>query len=173
MTAKDALADSLWMGAVASESPAEEKDLKGTFRVFARPFLDEMHEGDIRGLLVATMLYRNGKQLSAAMILVLRDRVLLGWMKGLLKKPTVESIPLSAITDVQRSSETPARLDKVKEVIKFNAADDQWLAACSPSVSPDAPLYKMLVELLNGEQTADKLPAPPASEQGTGEPREA
>jgi hypothetical protein len=161
MSAEDVLVDSVHMGWVASESETEKRDMLMVLKVFKDVLLSNIRDGDESGLFAATALFRNGKALQAGVVLVLQDRVVLGWMKGLFKKPVAESVPLSTMSEVKRGPQTSSRGPKVKESITFQTAGDKWEMWCSPDVAPDAALYQMLTELLAGELTTGKLPALP------------
>lgn len=165
MSAQDVLIDSADRGAIASESDVERKDLLQLLRVFKDALLVNIRDGDVPGLLAGTPIFRNGKDLRIGVVLALEDRVLLGWMKGILKKPVIEAIPLSSITSVEHSARPPQanRYQKVTSSLLIKAADD-WELLCSPDVSDRAPLYRILVELLSGELKLDQLPLPPGSE---------
>lgn len=159
MDAQDVLVESAEIGSIASESEVEKKDLLALFKVFAAALLPYLKDDDVPGLLIGTSLFRNGKDLRSAVVLALGDRVLLGWMKGILKKPVVEVVPLSSIMSAERVTPPQAgSFPKVRSSVVI-AAEDRWEILCSPDVADEAPMYRILVELLTGELTADRLPA--------------
>lgn len=163
VSATDVLLDAAELGAVASESNRESRDLLKLLKVFKDVLLANIGDDDSRGLMAGTFLSRNGKDLRTGVVLVLQDRILLGWMKGMLKKPVVEAILLSAVATVERGKKATPGRSRVSESIVVKAGTDTWELLCSPDVAPDAPLYRMVAELIAGEQTMDGLPTLPGS----------
>lgn len=151
--------DAAERGATASRSDAETKDLLKIVKVFKDALLAKMAEDDVAGIMTSTYVFRDGKPLGAGVVLTLSDRALFGWMKGIFKKPVIETVPLSSITAVKRGvkASTP-RMPKATSAL-FVKAGQEWEFLCSPYVAADAPLYGMLADLLSGTLKPDQLPS--------------
>lgn len=98
---------------------------------------------------------RDGKDLGGGVVLTLGDRVLIGWMKGLLRKPVVEAVPFSSI---EQGVRPPGGRIRSEHPIITVEAESRWEILYSPDVPADAPLYGLLADLLAGRQKADQLP---------------
>jgi len=161
MDAHEVLLNSMEFGVIAAESPAEEKYFLDMVRIFKNALLAQVREDDTSGLMAGTYIYRNGKDLRGGLVLALGDRVVLGWMKGFLKKPMIEVVPYSTIQSAARSSTPRTKANRrVRSAIVIKAASE-WELFCSPDVADEAPLYRILVELLSGKQTTSELPVLP------------
>jgi hypothetical protein len=158
MAAEEVLLDAAERGYAASGSDKEGKDLVKVLPVYKTPLLAQILDDDVAGVLALSYTFRDGKDLGGGVILTLGDRALIGWMKGLLKKPVVEAVPLSSIASVKRGVRPPGGRIRSEHPIITIEAESKWEILYSPDVPPDAPLYGLLVSLLTGEVVADQLP---------------
>ncbi|HET8861635.1 MAG TPA: hypothetical protein VFM94_00100 [Solirubrobacterales bacterium] len=157
MAADEVLIDAVERGYLASGSEREREDLFRVLSVFKDALLREIHADDTAGVMALSYTIRDGKNLGAGVILTLDDRVLFGWMKGLLKKPVIEAIPLSSITGVEQGVRPASGRLRENRTITIRAASE-WEMICSPDVPDGAPLYGLLTDLLSGKVKADQLP---------------
>ncbi len=131
MTVQDILANAAERAADASKSDVERRDILNMVKVFAKTLSAHIRDHDVAGVLVPTYIFRGARPLGAGVVLTLGDRVLMGWMKGLLKKPVVETVPLASITKVEGGTKGPGgRLSKETRVLIITAAE-QWELLCS------------------------------------------
>ena len=144
-------------GIAASESPVEREDILKILQVFKANLLAEIRAGDVAGILAPTYLYRDGKRLGGGLVLTLGDRAVIGWMRGIFKRPTTEIVPLTAIDAVQRATKVVGGKAEPMPAILVTAGDD-WEMLQSPDVPAQAPLYELLSRLLDGSLHADELP---------------
>lgn len=157
MAADQVLIDAVERGYLASGSDKEKQDILNVLRVFKDALLREIRVDDTAGVMALSYTFRDGKDLGSGVVLTLGDRVLFGWMKGLLKKPVVEAVPLSSIAGVERGVKPASRRLRENRTITVKAASE-WEMLCSPDVPDDAPLYGLLTDLLSGRVGVDQLP---------------
>jgi|SRR6188472_658293 len=160
MAAEEVLLDAAERGYVASGSDKEGKDLIRVLPVYKTALLSRIVDDDVAGVLALSYAFRDGKDLGGGVILTLGDRALIGWMKGLLKKPVVEAVPLSSISSVEQGVRRPGGRIRSEHPIITVEAESKWEILYSPDVPPDAPLYSLLTDLLAGRVKADQLPPP-------------
>jgi hypothetical protein len=158
MGAEEVLLDAAERGYAASGSDKEGKDLFGVLPVYKAALLSQILDDDVAGVLALSYTLRDGKDLGGGVVLALGDRALVGWMKGLLKKPVVEAVPLSSIASVEQGVRPPGGRIRSEHPIISVEAESRWEILYSPDVSPDARLYGLLADLLAGRVKADQLP---------------
>jgi len=160
MTAEDVLATTAEHGVAASGLALENNDVLMLLRIFNKDLLAEIRDDDAPGVMAPTYLFRSGKRLGGGVAAVVGDRALFGWMKGLLKKPTIAVVPLSSITSAKRDVKVVGGHAKPTPVI-IVSADEDWELLPSPDVPAEAPLYTILTDLLTGAEIVDEFPAGP------------
>jgi hypothetical protein len=158
MAAQEVLVDAAERGFAASGSEKERKDLIKTLPVFKTALLAQIRDDDVAGVMALSYTLRDGKDLGGGVVLTLGDRALIGWMKGLLKKPVVEAVLFSSITSVEQGVRPPGGRIRSEHPILMVEAESRWEILYSPDVPAEAPLYGLLADLLAGRQKADQLP---------------
>jgi hypothetical protein len=157
MTARqDVLRISAERGMGASRSEAEVKDLVKVVQVFRNELQECIGSDDVPGVLVTAGIMRAGRYLGGGMVLALGDRMVIGWLKGLLKRTTLAVIPYSAIRSVEEAAKVPGQLIKSQHALVVEA-DETWELFYSPDVPAGAPLYGILRGLLEGRLTTAQL----------------
>lgn len=136
-------------GADAANSDQERADLLKILPAFKDSLLEEVRDGDFPGILAGTYVFRAGKKLGAGMVLTLQGRAVICWMKGFLKRPIAEVVPLTSISSVELGHRRVTGKAKPAPAIFIKAAES-WELLCSPDVPAEAPLYGLLVGLLDG-----------------------
>lgn len=158
MTGQDVLVTAAERGVGASESEVEGSDILKVLRVFKGELLGEVREGDVAGVLAPAYLFRGGKHLGGGLALALQDRVVFGWLRGILKRPTIAVVPLASISSVESTTKAVGGHAPPMPTIAVSAGED-WELVQSPDVPAEAPLYDILHRLLDGNLRADELPA--------------
>lgn len=158
MAAQEVLVDAAERGFAASGSEKEGKDLIKALPIFKTALLAQVRDDDVAGVMALSYTLRDGKDLGGGVVLTLGDRALIGWMKGLLKKPLVEAVLLSSIASVEQGVRSPGGRIRSEHPIITVEAESRWEILYSPDVPADAPLYGLLADLLAGRQKADQLP---------------
>ncbi|HEY6729724.1 MAG TPA: hypothetical protein VI039_01730 [Solirubrobacterales bacterium] len=150
MSAEDVLVNAAERGWVAVDSEMEKSAIMDMVKVFKGALLKEIRDDDVAGALAAVLVIRDGDVLGTGVVVVLADRALIGWMKGLLKKPVVEAVPLATITEVTRGVKEPTRrICNPNRAIFVRAAQD-WELLCARTDIPDQPVYDLVAGLLGG-----------------------
>lgn len=136
-------------GAEAANSDQERADLLKILPAFKDSLLEEVHDGDFPGILAGVYVVRAGKKLGAGLVLALQERAVICWMKGFLKRPTAEVVTLASISSVELGHRrVPGKAKPVPAI--FVEAAENWELLFSPDVPTEAPLYGLLVRLLDG-----------------------
>jgi hypothetical protein len=157
LTAQDVLVEAAVRGADAAGSDQERADLLKIMPAFKDSLLGEVRDGDFPGLLAAVYVVRAGKKLGAGLVLALQGRAVICWMKGFLKRPTAEVVPLASISSVELGRRrVPGNAKPVPAI--FVEAVESWELICSPDVPAEAPLYGLLVGLLDGSVNPEQWP---------------
>jgi hypothetical protein len=158
LTAEDILTDAATRGINAGRSRGFQNDVMMGLRAFGKSLAANMAQDDVAGVMVTAGVIRGGKMLGSGVVLTLQDRVLVGWMQGMLKKPFIATIPLSSISSVERKVKPAGgRMARATPALAVQAAD-AWELLCSSEVPQDAPLYGMLAGLLGGSLDPKDLP---------------
>lgn len=159
MSTEDSIITAVARAAEAGQSNGFQNDLLAMVKVFSQALKSKLGATDDAGLMVAGGLARNGTSLGMGVVLTLQDRILIGWMKGFLRKPVIETVELAAITDVSRAIKPPAgRVAKDAQLIKFRTGEE-WELTCSPELPDQAPLFDLFTGILNGSLAPSELPA--------------
>lgn len=144
-------------GAEAARSDQERADLLKILRVFKDSLLVEIRDGDFPGILAGTYVFRGGKRLGVGVVLTLQGRAVISWMKGFLKRPMTEVVPLASIDSVELGQKRVTGKAEPAPTI-FLEATESWELICSPDVPAEAPLYGLLLGLLDGSVNPEQLP---------------
>lgn len=166
LSAEDVLVEAGARGAGAAGSDKEREDLLRLIRVFKDSLLAEIRDDDFPGILAGTYVFRAGKQLGIGLILTLQGRAVICWMKGFLKRPVAEVVPLASIGSVELGHRRVTGKAKPVPAIFLEAAES-WELLCSPDVPDEAPLYGMVLGLLDGSINPERIPV---EEAETGAP---
>lgn len=158
MAAEDVLITAAERGLFASRSTEAGNNVLGVLKVFNVDLLAQIRDDDVPGIMVPTAMYRGGKWLRGGVVLALQDRALVGWMRGILKKPTVVVLPYASFSSVRRDSKVVSGSAQPMPAIVVTA-EEQWEFLCAPEVPEDAPLYDLLTRILAGELAVTDFPA--------------
>ena len=148
LTARDVLVEAGVRGADAAGSDQERADLLKILPAFKDSLLEEIRDGDFPGILAKTYVFREGRKLGGGMVLTLQERAVICWMKRL-KRPAAEVVPLASISSVELGHRRVTGKAKPAEAIVVEAAE-RWELLFSPDVPAEAPLYGLLMGLLDG-----------------------
>lgn len=96
MTSKEVLTESAASSVELAGSGSQE-EIIGMLRIFKDKLLPCIREDDMPGLFVPMYIFRGDQQLGAGVILALKDRAILGWMKGLLRKPVITEVSVAGM----------------------------------------------------------------------------
>jgi hypothetical protein len=153
---KDVLSASAERSVKVAGSGVQE-DIPMLLRLFKDKLLDDLREGDVPGLMAATFIVRGGQELGPGMAMCLQDRLILGWQKGIFRKPVLATVPLSGITGAQ--SGTKAKTGRMAKPLASLtvAAGEQWELLFTQD-APDLELRDTLSQLLDGTLTLAQLP---------------
>lgn len=157
LMAQDVLVEAAARGADAAGSDQERADLLKILPAFKDSLLEEVRDGDFPGILAGAYVFRAGKRLGAGLVLTLQGRAVICWMKGLLKRPTAEVVPLASISSVELGHKRVTGKAKPAPTILVEATE-RWELLCSPDVPAEAPLYGLLVGLLDGSVNPEQWP---------------
>jgi hypothetical protein len=158
LTAKDVFVEAAARGSDASGSEKERADLLKIVQVFGKELVERIEDGDEPGILVTARVFRAGRSVGVGPVLTLGNRMVVGWMKGILKRPTSEVVPFSSIASADlRKKQVSGWAQPVPCV--FVAAEEDWELMCSPDVPSEAPLYELLCASLDGRLTPEQWPA--------------
>ena len=126
MEVREVLPETATRSIELSGSKGMQGELVGLIRVFADKLRPVVREGDEPGLMAPAYVLRNGSKLGPGLVLALGDRLVLGWMKGFLKRPTTEVLSLGSIAGVKQSGRGPdSQFGKQLTSLSFQA-DQEW-----------------------------------------------
>lgn len=156
MNSKDALAATVERSVGIAGSGAQQ-DLLGLLRIFKDKLLLTLREGDQPGVMASAFIMRGDQQVGPGVALILQDRLILGWQKGLLRKPVLAELPLSSISQAEPGIKPKTgRMAKPLASLKLTGSESWELLFTQDA--PDLKLRDTLAQLLQGTLSLDQLP---------------
>lgn len=154
MDAGDILSESAVRAVELSTASDAQEEIVGLLKVFSDKLLPAIRDDDVPGLMAPTYLSRDGKLLGPGVVVALRDRAVLGWMKGLLRKPTIEVLPLTEIEEVERDTK-PAGGQLSKPLASLRVTGSEKWEFLFTEDADGMKLRDILAKLLAGESEFD------------------
>ncbi len=125
MDSGEVITSSAEKGIELTGSSDAQQTTVGVITAFRDKLLPAVEVDEEPGVLAPTYLLCDGRHLGAGVALVLEDRAILGWMKGLLKRPVIEAVPLARIEAVEPGSKPAGgRLAKPLESIRLKSGKE-------------------------------------------------
>lgn len=150
MDAKDILTESALSTIELLDPGDAQQDVLRVLKVFGDKLLPLVHDDDVPGLLAPSYLFCDGKLLGPGVVVALKDRAVLGWMKGLLRKLIIEELPLADIEGVGRDTK-PAGGDLGKPLASLRVTSRREWELLFTEDADGRKLRDVLAKLLIGE----------------------
>ena len=160
MSSKDNLVETA-ARSVGCAGADSQKEIMGVLQAFKDKLLPNMRNDDAPGVIAPTYILRGNTQLGAGVVMALKDRVIVGWMKGLLKKPVVAELPLASIERIEAASKPAGgRFTKPLASLRLVGRDDWELlfAADTGGLALRDGLAQVLAGPSDSEPLADGAP---------------
>lgn len=156
MDAKDVLTESALSTIELLDPGDAQQDILRVLKVFHDKLLPFVHDDDVPGFLAPSYLFRDGKPFGPGVVVALKDRAILGWMKGLLRKLVVEELPLTDIKETERDTR-PAGRHLTKPLASLRMTNSREWELLFTEDADGRKLRDVLAKLLTGESEVDTV----------------